>query len=269
MTTLIQDVRYALRQLRKTPGFTFTVLLTLALGLGANAAIFTLVNSMLLQSLPVADPKTLVRLGDTNDCCVSGGTKDDGKYSLFPTDTYEYFKKNAPEFEELAAMQAGFGYRPITVRRDGAQTNARSVAGEFVSGNYFRTFGLQPRAGRLLTDSDDVKGAPMTAVMSYQAWKRDYNGDASAIGGTFWVNTKAGDGGGHCARRILRRPHVYDAARLLSANRNYASAGECSICARSWERNGSTLLGASSRDGDGSSTRKNECAAAAIVCVQV
>jgi len=184
-------VRYALRQLRKTPGFTFTVLLTLALGLGANAAIFTLVNSMLLQTLPVADPKTLVRLGDANDCCVGGGTRDDGKYSLFPTATYEYFKKNAPEFEELAAMQAGFGYRPVTVRRDGTQTNARSMVGEFVSGNYFRTFGLQPRSGRLLTDSDDVKGAPMTAVMSYQAWKRDYNGDASAIGGTFWVNTKA------------------------------------------------------------------------------
>ncbi|HSS98953.1 MAG TPA: ABC transporter permease [Terriglobales bacterium] len=190
MTTLIQDVRYALRQLRKTPGFTFTVLLTLALGLGANAAIFTLVNSMLLQNLSVADPQTLVRLGDDNDCCVSGGTRDDGKYSLFPTETYEHFKKNLPEFEELAAMQAGFSGRPITVRRDREQKDARSAMGEFVSGNYFRTFGLQPRAGRLLTDSDDLKGVHMTAVMSYQAWQRDYAGDASVIGSTFWVNTK-------------------------------------------------------------------------------
>jgi macrolide transport system ATP-binding/permease protein len=190
LTTLIQDVRYALRQLRKTPGFTTTVLLTLALGIGANAAIFTLVNSLLLQKLPVVDPKTLVRLGDARDCCVSSGTTDDGKYSLFPTDTYEYIKKNAPEFGELAAMQAGFVPRPITVRRDGAQTVARSMMGEFVSGNYFRTFGLQPRAGRLLTDSDDIKGAPMTAVMSYQTWQRDYAGDASVIGSTFWVNTR-------------------------------------------------------------------------------
>jgi macrolide transport system ATP-binding/permease protein len=190
MTTFIQDVRYALRQLRKTPGFTITVLLTLALGLGANAAIFTLVNSVLLQSLPVADPKTLVRLGDENDCCVTGGTRDDGKYSLFPTETYEYLKKNAPEFEELAAMQAGFGYRPITVRRDGTQAGARSAVGEFVSGNFFRTFGLQPHAGRLLTDSDDVKGAPITAVMSYQTWQEDYGDDTSVIGSTFWVNTK-------------------------------------------------------------------------------
>jgi len=190
MSTLIQDIRYALRQLRKTPGFTMTVLLTLALGIGANAAIFTLVNSVLLQNLPVADPKTLVRVGNENDCCINGGITESGNYSLFSTDTYEQMRKNAPEFEELAAIQAGFGYSPVTVRRDGPTNQAQSVIGEFVSGNYFRTFGLQPRAGRLLTDGDNNKGAPMTAVMSYQTWQRDYAGDASVIGSTFWVNTK-------------------------------------------------------------------------------
>jgi macrolide transport system ATP-binding/permease protein len=88
------------------------------------------------------------------------GARDDGDYSYFSTDTYEQLKKNVPEFEELAAMQAGFTYRPIT-RRDGAQTEARSVMGEFVSGNYFRIFGLRPQAGRLFLDSDDVQGAPI------------------------------------------------------------------------------------------------------------
>ena len=96
MTTLIHDVRYALRQLQKTPGFTVTVLLTLALGIGANAAIFTLVNAVLLKKLPVADPKMLVHLGDNNDCCVSGGTKDNGDYGLFSLDTYQQLKKNVP-----------------------------------------------------------------------------------------------------------------------------------------------------------------------------
>jgi macrolide transport system ATP-binding/permease protein len=192
MTTFGQDVRYALRQLRKTPGFTITVLLTLALGIGANAAIFTLVNSVLLQNLPVVDPKTLIHLGnDGHDCCVGfNGTRDTGNYSNFSTDTYEQLKKNVPEFEELAAMQAGFTYRPIIARRDGAQTEARSVMGEFVSGNYFRTFGLQPRAGRLLTDSDDVKGAAPTAVMSYETWQSQFAADAAVVGSTFWVNTK-------------------------------------------------------------------------------
>ncbi|HEX7159555.1 MAG TPA: ABC transporter permease [Edaphobacter sp.] len=190
MVTLIQDVRFALRQLRKTPGFTATVLLTLALGIGANSAIFTLVNTVLLKNLPVADPKTLVRVGDTNQCCVGSPMRDDGDYSLLSTDVYERMKKSAPEFEELAAIQAGFGYRPVTVRRDRADSLARSAMGEYVSGNYFRTFGLRSHRGRLISDSDDVKGAPMTAVMSYEAWQREYAGDESVVGSTFWVNTK-------------------------------------------------------------------------------
>jgi macrolide transport system ATP-binding/permease protein len=189
MSGLAQDLRYALRQLRKSPGFTAAALLTLALGIGANAAIFTLVNSVLLQNLPVAHPKMLVRFGNENDCCVSGGTIDSGNYSLFPTETYELLKQNLPEFEELAAIQAGHGNPAIIARRDGTQ-EARSVMGEFVSGNYFRTFGLQPRAGRLLADTDNLKGAPMTAVMSYETWQHDYAGDASVVGSTFWVNTK-------------------------------------------------------------------------------
>jgi predicted permease len=188
--SLAGDVRYALRQLRKTPGFTITAVLTLALGIGANASIFTLVHAVLLKQLPVADPQTLVRLGNEDDCCVGIGTSKTGAYSLFSTNTYEQLKKNAPEFVDLAAMQAGFAFRPVTVRREGATESARSVMGEFVSGNYFRTFGLQPEAGRLFADADDRPGAPMVAVMSYETWKRDYAGDASVVGSTFAVNTK-------------------------------------------------------------------------------
>ena len=187
LETTGQDVRFAFRQLRKTPVFTATVLLTLALGIGANAAIFTLVNAVLLKRLPVADPKMLVRFGDGNDCCVGRGSRD--SHSYFSTYQYEQFKKGASEFEELAAMQAGFGYRPVVVRREGT-LDGRSVMGEFVSGNYFRTFGLQPETGRLFADNDDVQGAPATAVMSYETWQHEFAGDASVVGSTFLVNTK-------------------------------------------------------------------------------
>src|SRR3974390_28257 len=186
----LQDLRFAFRQLAKTPGFTATAVLPLARGIGANASIFTLVHAILLKSLPVANPQSLVRLGNNNDCCVTSGTRDEANFFLFSTATYDMLRKNLPEFEELAAIQAGFGYRPITVRRDHSQENARSVMGEFVSGNYFRTFGLNPYAGRLLTDDDDRKGAPVVAVMSYEAWQRTYAGDPSVIGRAFFVNTQ-------------------------------------------------------------------------------
>jgi predicted permease len=190
MRVLLQDLGYAFRQLRKTPGFTVTVLLTLALGIGANSAIFTLVNAILLHNLPVTDPKTLIRIGDKDDCCVNGGWNDNGDYSLFATDTYYMFKKSLPEFEELAAMESGYAWRPITVRRAGPQTVAKSVMGTFVSGNYFRVFGLSPAAGRLFVDADDQKGAPITAVMSYDAWQQDYAADPSVVGSAFYINTK-------------------------------------------------------------------------------
>ena len=190
MRVLLQDLGYAFRQLRKTRGFTVTVLLTLALGIGANAAIFTLVNAILLHNLPVVDPKTLVRIGDRDDCCVNGGWNDEGNYSLFATDTYYMFKQSLPEFEELAAMESGYAWRPITVRGAGRQTGAKSVIGTFVSGNYFRVFCLAPAAGRLFVDADDQKGAPITAVMGYDTWKQDYAGDPGVVGTAFYINTK-------------------------------------------------------------------------------
>jgi predicted permease len=189
-TILFQDMRYAIRQLRKSPGFTATAIVTLALGIGANSAIFTLVNALLMKNLPVTDPRTLVRIGNDSSCCVSNGPQDNGNYTLFSTAAWQLFKKQVPEFEELAAMQAGFSYRPLIARRDGERAAARSVMGEFVSGNYFHTFGLSPEAGRLLRDSDDVTGVSITAVMSYGTWQREYAGDPSVVGSTFWINTK-------------------------------------------------------------------------------
>src|SRR5215469_9601666 len=139
MLPLVQDVRYALRQLRNSPGFTITAIVTLALGLGANTAIFTLVHGILLRSLPVHDPAQLYRIGDTDNCCVNGGfVGQNGDFDIFSYRLFQHLKQSAPEFESLAAMQAG---QPrFSVRR--GQDLARELRGEWVSGNYFSTLGV-------------------------------------------------------------------------------------------------------------------------------
>jgi macrolide transport system ATP-binding/permease protein len=189
MNRLMQDVQYALRQLRKAPGFTVTAVLTLALGIGANAAIFTLVHAVLLQNLPVSNPNTLVRVGDRDDCCVNGGMPDGDRYSLFSYELYKHLRDTAPEFEQLAAMESGLDPGSITARREAPNALPKASIGEYVSGNYFQTFGVQPYAGRMMLASDDVTGAPLVAVMSYRTWQRDYALDPSVVGSTFALNT--------------------------------------------------------------------------------
>lgn len=182
------DLRYALRQLRKSPGFAITVILTMALGIGANTAIFTLVHSILMKSLPVGDTKSLYRIGDAfKDCCLSSGLDNaNGDFDIFSYEGYRHLRESTPEFEQLAAMQAA---SPLISVRRGSNT-AKSEPGEFVSGNYFSTFGIGAFAGRVLTDADDKAGAAPAAVMSYQAWQADYAGDPSIVGATFYLQNQ-------------------------------------------------------------------------------
>ncbi len=183
MKTLGQDLRYALRQLRNAPAFTLTAVLTLALGIGANTAVFTLVHEVLLKSLPVANPSGLYRLGDKYECCVEGGLQED--WTMFSYPLYQYFRDHTPEYETLAASQTN---RPdLSVRREGAKA-AESFTGELVSGNYFATLGLRAFAGRLVSDNDDQAGAPPVAVMSYRAWEQKYGMDGSMVGRSLTIN---------------------------------------------------------------------------------
>src|ERR1700737_1268087 len=107
MENPVGAIRYALRQFHLSPVFTATAILTLALGIGGTTAIFTLINAVMLRSLPVSDPALLYRIGDGNDCCVEGGPQD--RWGMFSFPLFELLKAQTPEFEELAAFQAGGG----------------------------------------------------------------------------------------------------------------------------------------------------------------
>ena len=182
------DLREALRHLRKAPGITTTAVMTLALGIGATTAIFTLVHQVMLKSLPVTKPDELWRIGDKVRCCNWGGYTqgDDGDFSLFSWEAYKDFREHTSEFTDLAALQAGNA--PLGVRRAGSNAQADTRNGQFVSGNFFRTFGVQPWLGRLMTDADDQEDAPPVAVLSYRIWHEKYASDPSVVGASYLIN---------------------------------------------------------------------------------
>lgn len=184
MQALRQDIYYALRQMRLSPVFTLTAMLTLALGIGATTAIFSLIHTVMLKSLPVVDPSSLYRVGDGNDCCVQGGPQKN--WGMYSYQLYRRFQNAAPEFQELAAFQAGSSQ--FSVRRSGTNQQAKPLRNEFVSGNYFATFGIRPFAGRTLTAADDQPSAPPAAMLSYRAWQQEYGADPRVVGASFMLD---------------------------------------------------------------------------------
>jgi predicted permease len=180
----MREIVAALRQFRKNPGFVITVVLTIALGIGANTAIFTLVHAVLLRSLPVQNPGMLYTIGEDQS---AGGMNDgipaNGDFGIFSYSLYRHMQETTPAFEQLAAVQSGSEALSI---RDG-QAPAKSEFTEYVSGNYFETLGVPAFAGRLLSSRDDAPQATPAVVMSYATWQADYGSDASVVGKTFTV----------------------------------------------------------------------------------
>jgi predicted permease len=174
------DIRLAVRRLAAAKGFTLVAMATLALGIGANTGMFTLIHALMLKSLPVADPERIVRVGDGDNCCVLGGLQ--GRFSVYSYALYSDLRAHTPEFEEMCAFESGSS--PVGVRPTGAKTPEPFVS-QFVSGNYFSTFGLRAFAGRLIGPADDVRGAPPVAVMSYRAWQ--HFGAGSSLIGSTWI----------------------------------------------------------------------------------
>ena len=169
LNDLGQDIRYGLRGMAKSPGFTLAVVLTLALGAGANTAIFSLIDAVLLRSLPVSDPASLYFLNNA-------GAREVGISPPYPC--FERFRSLAKSFTGIAAYS---DHNDFGIRFDGPIEQVDGVA---ASGNLFSVLGLHPAAGRLLIDADDQLNPPV-AVIGYEFWQRRFGGKPDAIGTTF------------------------------------------------------------------------------------
>ena len=183
MHSLIQDLRFSLRQIRRSPGFMITAVLTLALGVGANTAIFSLLDQALLRSLPVRDPKKLVILSATGKAW-QGHSSDHGSgvERSFSYPMYRDLRDHSAAFDGLIATAPA----NIGVMRNGASDTAYA---EIVSGNYFRVLGVPAAHGRLLTQVDDsTPGANPVIVLSFNYWKTHFGADAGVIGQTISIN---------------------------------------------------------------------------------
>jgi predicted permease len=181
--TAAAAIRYAFRQFWLARVFTATAVLTLALGIGGTTAIFTLIHAVMMRSLPVADPASLYRIGDGDDCCVEGGPQD--RWGMFSFPLYERLKASSPEFEQITAFQAGIPR--LSVRREGVSDVARPLRSELVTGSYFATWGVGAFGGRVFTEDDDRAGSPPVVVLSHHVWQNTYGGDASMVGSTLMI----------------------------------------------------------------------------------
>jgi predicted permease len=206
LQTLLQDVRYGFRMLAKNPGFTAVAVLTLALGIGANTAIFSLIDTAILRSLPVRDPQRLVVFKWTArnspntkgyysylPCPSrssgtlaqrSGGSPDvSGEHGCsFSYPMFHKFQALRDAFLEVCALGSRAG---INLRANGP---AGTVRGELVSGEFFETLGVGTALGRTLAPSDDTPGAPPVVVLGYGYWKSAFGGDPGVLGRIIWLN---------------------------------------------------------------------------------
>lgn len=193
MDTLLKDIRYGLRGLLKRPAFTIVALVILALGIGANTAIFTLINAVLLKPLPVNHPEELVLFDDSRGegTSISDGDPAPGQVHRFSYGSYLYFRAHDPSFSELCAFRSGES--ALSVRQPQALTSgvAERAQGHLVSGNYFAVLGVNAELGRVLTNEDDNAAAQPAAVISNGYWTRKLNGDKQIIGKSVLLNGTA------------------------------------------------------------------------------
>jgi predicted permease len=192
LDTFAQDIRYGMRMLRKSPGFTIVVILTLALGIGANTAIFSVFEAVMLRSLPVRDPQKLVVFGWKAH--THPKFEGYGSFGDCNRDSYTFgCSFSIPFFEQMRASGAHFSNLtafagPVQLNLSG--TGPASIAhGELVSGDFFATFGVTTTLGRPIGSDDDLLSSPLVAVLSYSYWQSAFGGDRSVIGRTIRLDS--------------------------------------------------------------------------------
>ena len=176
MENLLQDVRYALRFLGRSPGFALVAVTSLAVGIGVNAALFAVVDALLLRPLPVARPEALV------DIFTSGSGGETYQTSSYPD--YLDFRAESDVFEDVAGHTLMFAAQNLEDR-------SRLVLGEVVTGNYFRVLGIEAARGRTLLPEDDRPGAERVVMVSHRYWQRELGGDPSVVGRTLRLRGQA------------------------------------------------------------------------------
>jgi predicted permease len=189
--SVLADIRYSLRGLLKRPTFAIVTIMILALGIGANTAIFTLLNAVVLKPLPVKNPEELVLFTDSpsEGTSTSDGDITANEWDLFGYGQYKYFRENSPFFQELAAFRSGESR--VAVRRSDQDGEAERASAHLVSGNYFPLLGNNAMQGRVLSNADDAASAPPVTVISNGYWKQKMNSDPQAVGKTLLLNGSA------------------------------------------------------------------------------
>ena len=178
MEKMLQDIRYALRALAQNPGFAAVAVLSLALGIGANTAIFSIVDAVLLKWLPVESPQELVVIARNPEKPSTGFNYPD----------YEYFRDHNQVFSGVV-VNGGGGALSLTVPDEGSRGDGQLVPSTLVSGNYFEVLGVKPAIGRLFTPEDNkTPGAHPLAVLSYDFWKTRFGSDPRALGRKITLN---------------------------------------------------------------------------------
>lgn len=190
--SLAQDSRYAWRMLRKSPAFTIIAVITLALGIGANTAIFSLIDAVAFRSLPIPDEQGLVVFQwqahhgpETHGYSTWGDCKDNTEKGIGCSLPLPFFKDVRAQSGVFSHLSASTGGKLLDLSGNGP---ARIIRGEFVSGDYFPTLGVRSHIGRLFADSDDAPESPAVAVLNYEFWQSAFGGSSSAIGKVIRLN---------------------------------------------------------------------------------